>query len=90
MRPASGGSLFGKMKPQGGVLHRKGGAAAAGAGGVRIFDHETRADEFFGEVDCRICQKRQGDAVDDDLLAGPFEDHVIVFGGVQDNFILKA
>ena len=81
MRPASGGSLRGKMKTRVGLhretrvglhretrvglhretrvgLHRERCAATASACGVGVFDDEPCADEFFGEVDCRIGQKR--------------------------------
>ena len=63
----------------------KAGPASAGRGGVRVFDHEARADQLFGEIDHRIGQERQRHSIDQHALARAFQNQIIGCGIVGPN-----
>ena len=60
--------------------HRKADATATTGRGIWVFDGEAGADQFFGEINHSIGEKRQGHFVDHDFLADAFEDEVPVGG----------
>ena len=72
------------------ALHREGRSATTGTGGIRIIDHETRADQLFAEIDDRLGQKRQRHRVYHNLFAFAFKHEVIVGRVVEPDIVLKA
>ena len=70
-------------------LDRKAGAASARRGCIRVVDHESRADQFLGKIDCRVGQKGQRDFINHNFFAAAFQHKVVLRRFVQGNFILK-
>src|SRR5213078_1190973 len=63
------------------VLDRKGIAAAAGGGGVRVLDLEGGAHQILDEIDLGPVQQVERHVVDDDRDPAMFE-HDVVWAGL--------
>jgi hypothetical protein len=57
--------------------------------GVGVLDGEPRADQFLGEVDHRVGEEGQGDAVDHDLLALTLQHDVVLGRIVEADVVLE-
>lgn len=68
----------------------KGRAATARRRGVRVFDHETGADQFVAVVDHRILQEGKRDGIHQNLRPVLFQDQVVGGGIVQLYVVLEA
>jgi len=71
------------------TLQRKRRAAAAGGRGIGVLHHKARADQFLGEINHRILQKRQRYRIDQHLLALLFQHQIIARRIIQPDVILK-
>lgn len=68
---------------------RKTGPAAAGTGGVRVIDRKPRPDQLFAEVNRRVGQERQGNAVHHHFLPPPLQHQIILGRLIQPDVILE-